>query len=64
MLSGQDSRIVYKYDAEQLRVEPWGLNAVRIRATKTSSMPTENWALLAPASTDTHPEISDEVATW
>jgi alpha-D-xyloside xylohydrolase len=63
MLSGQDSRIVYKYDAEQLWVEPWGLNAVRIRATKTNSMPTENWALLAPASTDTHPEISDEVAT-
>jgi alpha-D-xyloside xylohydrolase len=54
---------VYKYDAEQLWVEPWGLNAVRIRATKTNSMPTENWALLAPASTDTHPEISDEVAT-
>ncbi|KAF8851575.1 hypothetical protein BDZ45DRAFT_143378 [Acephala macrosclerotiorum] len=45
MLSQQDSRLVYRYDAEQVWIEPWGANAFRVRATKTGSMPTEDWAL-------------------
>jgi alpha-D-xyloside xylohydrolase len=48
----KEGRLVYSYDAEQLWIEPWGANALRIRATKQSVMPAENWALLDP-STDT-----------
>lgn len=45
MFTQQDQRLVYEYDAEQLWIEPWGLNAFRIRATKQAVMPTEQWAL-------------------
>lgn len=45
MLYQQDARLVFAYDAEQLWVEPWGPNALRVRATQASSMPAENWAL-------------------
>lgn len=50
MLSAENNRLVFRYDAEQLWIEPWGENALRIRATKQSDMPTEDWALLPPAS--------------
>lgn len=39
-------RLIYRYDSEQLWVEPWGDNAVRVRATKMHQMPDEDWALL------------------
>lgn len=45
MLSQQDNRLVFRYDAEELWIEPWGENALRVRATKQRSMPTEGWAL-------------------
>lgn len=46
MLKQEKNRIVFHYDAEELWIEPWGDNAVRIRATKDAKMPEENWALL------------------
>ncbi|KAI8932464.1 hypothetical protein NX059_010649 [Plenodomus lindquistii] len=45
MLSKIDGRLLYRYDAEQLWVEPWGSHALRIRATKSHTMPAEDWAL-------------------
>jgi alpha-D-xyloside xylohydrolase len=57
MLYAKDNRLVFQYDAEQLWIEPWGVNALRVRATKRSSMPAENWALQEP-STDEKPSIS------
>ncbi|OBT60526.1 hypothetical protein VE03_10029 [Pseudogymnoascus sp. 23342-1-I1] len=45
MLSQQDNRLVFRYDAEELWIEPWGENSLRVRATKQRSMPTEGWAL-------------------
>jgi alpha-D-xyloside xylohydrolase len=50
MFSQQDNRLVFRYDAEELWIEPWGQNSLRVRATKQSSMPTENWALKIPPS--------------
>ncbi|KFY95964.1 hypothetical protein V498_02996 [Pseudogymnoascus sp. VKM F-4517 (FW-2822)] len=51
MLSQQDNRLVFHYDAEELWIEPWGENSLRVRATKQRSMPTEGWALdVSPAS--------------
>lgn len=45
MISLLDERIEYQFDAEKVWIEPWGRNAVRIRATKVAKMPEENWAL-------------------
>ncbi len=48
MLRQQKNRIIYHYDAEELWIEPWGENAVRVRATKNAEMPSEDWALMRP----------------
>ena len=47
MIRQEGNRIIFHYDAEELWIEPWGENAVRVRATKDASMPEENWALLS-----------------
>ena len=63
MLSEIDGRLVYAYDAEQLWIEPWGENALRVRATKMSSMPTESWALLEPATASPDIRIDEDSGT-
>ena len=40
-----DNRLVYRFDAEKLWLEPWGENALRVRACKQAVMPEEEWAL-------------------
>lgn len=45
MFIEKNGKLMYRFDAEQLWIEPWGENALRIRATKSASMPDENWAL-------------------
>ena len=42
----EGNKLVFHYDAEELWIEPWGENSLRIRATKMAEMPSENWALL------------------
>jgi alpha-D-xyloside xylohydrolase len=37
--SPDQNRLVFRYDAEKLWVEPWGTNSLRIRATKMAKMP-------------------------
>lgn len=59
MLFKDGSRLCYKFDAEILWIEPWGDNALRVRATK-STMPTEDWALLAPTPVETKITVSQE----
>ncbi len=56
MFTKQDHRLIFTYDAEKLWIEPWGENALRVRATKMPEMPAEDWALLPPK--DTKAEIS------
>lgn len=46
MLALEEQKIIYHYDAEELWIEPWGENAVRVRATKTNQLPKQNWALI------------------
>ncbi|KAL2161857.1 hypothetical protein VTH06DRAFT_7641 [Thermothelomyces fergusii] len=58
MFSKQGNRLVYSYDAEKLWIEPWGANALRIRATQLSEMPSEDWALLPPPPEASPPEIA------
>ncbi len=45
MFTEDGQRLVYAYDAEQLWIEPWGPNAIRVRSTKQAEMPSEDWAL-------------------
>ena len=42
----EGNKLVFHYDAEELWIEPWGENSLRIRATKMAEMPSGNWALL------------------
>ncbi len=51
-------RLIFKYDAEQLWIEPWGDNALRVRATKMAVMPDEDWALLPPSNSKVHISIT------
>lgn len=46
MLLSSDNRLIFRFDAEQVWIEPWGKNALRVRATKYHEMPKEDWALL------------------
>lgn len=46
----QSNRLVYQYDSEQVFIEPWGANAVRVRATHLPELPTnQDWALSSSA---------------
>ena len=53
----KDGALLYRYDAERLRIEPWGENSFRVRAWKTADMPAENWALdELPEKTQSEPD--------
>jgi len=47
MLYKEGNRLIFRYDAEEVWIEPWGDNAFRVRATKESRYPNdeEGWAL-------------------
>lgn len=65
MLLQKDNTLVFRFDAEHVWIEPWGPNALRVRATKTHTMPSENWALIPPTSKSSTAkiEIKDNGAT-
>lgn len=46
MLKVYENKIIYHYDAEEVWIEPWGKDSVRIRASKMNEMPDMDWALL------------------
>lgn len=45
MIEITDSALIYRYNQETLKIEPWGENAFRIRAVKQAEFPREDWAL-------------------
>ena len=53
LLTVEENALIYRCNAETLRIEPWGKNAVRVRAWKQAEMPQENWALTQPHSSET-----------
>ncbi len=57
MLYAEDNKLVFRYDDHTLWLEPWGENALRVRATKLSQMPTEDWAL-SEKTVDTSGKVS------
>lgn len=48
MLRQENQRLVREYDSEQIWIEAWGANSLRVRVSKTGRMPVqdEEWALL------------------
>lgn len=44
----QGNALCIQHQTEQLRIEPWGKNALRVRGTKSMAMTGENWALTEP----------------
>lgn len=63
MFRVDNDKLVFHYDAEELWIEPWGDNALRIRATKNHSMPKENWSLLQIDSRKAQIVLEEEYAT-
>lgn len=63
MFYHRNGRLTFAYDAERLWIEPWGQNSLRVRATKASDMPTEDWALLQVKTIQPYVNITDEHAT-
>jgi alpha-D-xyloside xylohydrolase len=63
MLSRERDRLIFSYDAEQLWIEPWGPNALRVRATKMAHMPNEDWALLEAGTAEPAIEIEGNSGT-
>lgn len=62
MLRQENSRLIYQYDAEKLWIEPWGPNALRVRATKAASMPEQDWALLPGKASDSRIVMKEDGA--
>ncbi|OMP88481.1 putative family 31 glucosidase ORF2 [Diplodia seriata] len=64
MFAQEGDKLIFNYDAEKLWIEPWGPNALRVRATKNHQMPTENWALdIPPPPLPARPTISIDKKT-
>ncbi len=57
-----DGGLERHFDDETLRIEPWGENSLRIRATKEPAFSGEPWALLPPAPCKAEIEIETYTA--
>ncbi|MFL0165722.1 TIM-barrel domain-containing protein [Candidatus Clostridium helianthi] len=55
----KDGALCYRYDAERLIIMPWGPNSLRIKSTKGSDMPMEDWALIEPKSSNAKISIEE-----
>ena len=48
ILSKKEIALCYRYEAERVRIEPWGADSLRVRAWKTAEMDQADWALIKP----------------
>jgi alpha-D-xyloside xylohydrolase len=62
MFRSEMGRLVWEYDHELVWIEPWGANALRVRAT-CSDMREEDWALLPSAGSHADIVVEAEKAT-
>lgn len=62
MLEIRENKLVYRYDAEEVWIEPWGPNALRVRATKERRMPEEDWALCRKGDAETDISYTEQGA--
>lgn len=54
------SALCYRYGAERLRIEPWGKNALRVRAWKQAEPDPQDWALLPQDGCDPVIEVRED----
>ena len=52
--------LCYRYGAERLRIEPWGENALRVRARKQAEPDPQDWALLPQDGCDPVIEVRED----
>ena len=62
MFRTEKGRLVWEYDHELVWIEPWGANALRVRAT-CSDMREEDWALLPAAGSHADIVVEAEKST-
>ena len=62
MILTRDNLLMYRYRNETVHVEPWGANAVRVRATKNPAFPENDWALASRPSAQAEITVSPEGA--
>ena len=62
MILTRDNLLIYRYRSETVHVEPWGANAVRVRATKNPAFPENDWALASRPSAQAEITVSPEGA--
>ena len=75
LFSREQNALLYRHDAERLRIEPWGNNSLRVRSSKLAIMPENDYALLrkeelllsgesrSQEDIDTEITITEQVAT-
>ena len=49
MFKNEQERLYYVNDGETVCVEPWGENALRVRASRNRIFTEQDWALEEPA---------------
>ncbi len=59
----EGNRLIRQYDMEQLWVEPWGANSLRVRATQMAAMQDEDWALLPQEACEVEISIDGQTAS-
>ena len=52
--------LCYRYGAERMRIEPWGKNALRVRAWKQAEPDPQDWALLPQDGCDPVIEVRED----
>lgn len=50
MIKVENHKLFYAYNGETVCIEAWGKDALRVRAVRLNSFPSENWALTQPHS--------------
>jgi alpha-D-xyloside xylohydrolase len=60
MLYTENDTLCFRFDDHQLRIQPWGQNSLRVRATKRATFEQQDWALLKPETTSPNITISDQ----
>lgn len=63
IIKEENGRLTVCFNNETMWIEPWGENALRVRACKQSQMPTEDWALQDKGDHPAKIQITDHGAT-
>lgn len=61
MIKKENNKLIFTYDAENVVIEPWGRDSLRVRAWKQREMPAQDWALMLPEERN---ETEIEVDQW